>query len=67
MGLMFTRHLTVFGVYMGSKEDMRQIVEMLNRGRIVPVIHQVLQLERAAEAHRIMDEHNFFGKLILQP
>ena len=31
------------------------------------MIHQVLQLERAAEAHRIMDEHNFFGKLILQP
>ena len=36
MGLMFTRHLTVFGVYMGSKEDMRQIVEMLNRGESCP-------------------------------
>ena len=67
MGLMFTRHLTVFGVYMGSKEDMRQIVDTLNRGDIMPVIHQVLPLERAADAHRMMDEHNFFGKLVLQP
>ena len=66
MGLMFTRHLTVFGVYMGSKEDMRQIVEMLNRGTIVPAIHEVFPLELAADAHRMMEERNFFGKLVLR-
>ena len=66
LGLMFTRHLTVFGVYMGSKEDMRQIVDMLNRGRIAPHIHQVFPLEQAADAHRMMEEHNFFGKLVLR-
>ena len=67
LGLMFTRHLTVLGVYMGSKEDMRQIVEMLNRGKIKPAIHQVFPLERAADAHRTMEERNFFGKLVLRP
>ena len=66
LGLMFTRHLTVFVVYMGSKEDMRQIVDMLNRGRIAPHIHQVFPLEQAADAHRMMEEHNFFGKLVLR-
>jgi NADPH:quinone reductase-like Zn-dependent oxidoreductase len=67
MGLMFTRHLTVFGVFMGSKEDMRQIVEMLNRGRIHPAVHQTFPLERAADAHRALEERNFFGKLVLVP
>ena len=67
MGLMFTRHLTVFGVYMGSKEDMRHIVAMLNRGKIKPAIHQVFPLERAADAHQMMEERNFFGKLVLKP
>ena len=67
MGLLFTRHLTVFGVYMGSKEDMREIVEMLNRGKIRPSIHQVLPLEQAADAHRMMEDRTFFGKLILKP
>ena len=65
MGAMFTRHLTVFGVFMGSKEDMRQIVEMLNRGKIEPSIHRTFPLEKAADAHRVMDERSFFGKLVL--
>ena len=65
MGAMFTRHLTVFGVFMGSKEDMRQIVEMLNRGKIQPIVHQTFPLENAADAHQAMEERNFFGKLVL--
>ena len=67
MGAMFTRQLNVFGVFMGSKEDMRQIVEMLGRGKIKPVIHQAFPLEKAPDAHRVMDERTFFGKLVLRP
>ena len=67
MGLMFSRQLTVFGVYMGSKEDMREIVEMLNRGRIRPAVHQVFPLEKASDAHKMMEERSFFGKLVLTP
>ncbi len=66
MGLMFTRHLTVFGVFMGSKEDMRQIVEMLNRGKITPTIHRVFPLEQAAKAHQAMEDRDSFGKLVLK-
>jgi NADPH:quinone reductase-like Zn-dependent oxidoreductase len=67
LGLLFTRQLEVFGVYMGTKEDMREIVETLNRGIIRPVIDQVFPLSEAAKAHRVMEEHNFFGKLVLRP
>ena len=67
IGLMFSRLLTVFGVFMGSKKDMEEIVEMLNQGRIKPAIHQVFPLERAIDAHRMMEERNFFGKLVLVP
>ncbi len=67
MGLLFSRQLTVFGVFMGSKEDLRLIVEMLNAGKIAPAIHQVFPLERAADAHRMMEERSFFGKLLLTP
>ena len=65
MGAMFTRHLNVFGVFMGTKEDMRQIVEMVNRGKVRSTIHQTFPLESAADAHRAMEELNFFGKLLL--
>ena len=66
MGQLFTRHLTVFGVFMGTKEDMRQIVEMLNRGKITPTIHEEFPLEKAADAHAMMEGRDFFGKLVLR-
>lgn len=67
LGLLFTRQIEIYGTFMGSKEDMRQIVAMLNRGVIRPAIHQVFPLAAAAEAHRVMEETNFFGKLVLRP
>ena len=67
MGALFTKELQVFGVQMGSREDMQQIVEMLSQGKIKPVIHQAFPLKQAAEAHRVMEERSFFGKLVLTP
>ena len=65
MGAMFTRYQTVFGVFMGRKEDMRQIVQMAGRGTIRGIIHQTFPLEEAGRAHDAMEGLNFFGKLVL--
>ena len=65
LGTLFTKQLRVFGVFMGSRGDMGQIVEMLNRGKIMPVIHGAFPLEQAAEAHAVMESRSFFGKLLL--
>ena len=65
MGLMFLRYHTVFGVFMGRKEDLRQIVEQAGRGVIRGVIHETFPLEDAARAHEAMEATNFFGKLVL--
>ena len=67
LGNLFTKQLEVFGVYMGTREDMREIVAMLDRGKIHPVIDRVFPLSEAASAHQVMEEHNFFGKLLLRP
>jgi putative PIG3 family NAD(P)H quinone oxidoreductase len=37
----------------------------LDAGRIRPVIHTVLPLERAADAHRLMEASEHFGKIVL--
>jgi len=65
MGLMFLRYHTIFGVFMGRKEDLRQIVEFAGRGVINGVIHETFPLEDAAKAHEAMEATNFFGKLVL--
>ena len=67
LGLLFSRQIEIYGGYMGSREDMRQIVASLNRGVIKPAIHQVFPLAEAADAHRAMEATNFFGKLLLRP
>ena len=67
LGLLFSRQIEIYGGYMGSREDMRQIVASLNRGVIKPAIHQVFPLAEAADAHRAMEATNFFGKLLLKP
>ena len=65
MGLMFLRHQTVFGVFMGRTEDLRQIVEMAGKGVIRGVVHKTFTLEESAQAHALMESRDFFGKLVL--
>ena len=65
LGLLFSQQKEVYGVYMGTKEDMREIVEMLDRGAVRPVIDQTFPLADAADAHRAMEATSFFGKLLL--
>ncbi len=67
MGMMFTKQTTVFGVFMGSKEDLRQIVETAGRGVIKGVVHKTFPLEEARKAHETMEGRDFFGKLVLIP
>lgn len=65
LGLLFSQRKEIYGVFMGTKEDMREIVEMLNRGAVKPVVDRTFPLAEAAAAHKHMDETSFFGKLIL--
>jgi NADPH:quinone reductase-like Zn-dependent oxidoreductase len=67
MGLLFLRNQTVFGVFMGRKEDLRQIVELAGKGVIRSVIHETFPLRDAGEAHSVMESQSLFGKLILKP
>jgi NADPH:quinone reductase-like Zn-dependent oxidoreductase len=65
LGQLFSQRKEIYGVFMGTKEDMREIVEMLNRGLVKPVVDRTFPLAEAAAAHKYMDETSFFGKLIL--
>ena len=65
LGQLFSQRKEIYGVFMGTKEDMREIVEMLNRGAVKPVVDRTFPLAECAAAHKYMDETSFFGKLIL--
>lgn len=42
-----------------------QVWPLLERGEVRPVIHTVLPLERAADAHRLMEAGTHIGKIVL--
>jgi putative PIG3 family NAD(P)H quinone oxidoreductase len=48
-----------------ARELHRYVWPLLEQGVVAPVIHEVFPLERAADAHRLMESSTHVGKLIL--
>jgi NADPH:quinone reductase-like Zn-dependent oxidoreductase len=61
----FFKQLEILGSTMGSKGDLAEALPMMTDGRLVPVIHRVLPLSDAVEAHRMLERREAFGKVVL--
>lgn len=61
----FFKQLEIIGSTMGSKGDLARALPLMRDGRLAPVIHRVLPLAEAAEAHRILERREAFGKVVL--
>jgi NADPH:quinone reductase-like Zn-dependent oxidoreductase len=57
----------VLGSTMGSKADLLSVLQHVAAGRLSPVVHEVMPLARAADAHRLLEERRAFGKVVLEP
>jgi NADPH:quinone reductase-like Zn-dependent oxidoreductase len=49
------------------RSDLERLVEELSAGRIAPQVAEVLPLERAADAHRLLERRGLKGKVLLAP
>jgi NADPH:quinone reductase-like Zn-dependent oxidoreductase len=63
----FFRNLQIFGTKGGPKASLFKIIRLVQEGKLQPVLDRVLPLQEAREAHRLMEERQQFGKLILVP
>lgn len=64
---LFYKHLALLGSFMGRHDELVELLQFFETGRLKPVVDRVLPLERAAEAHRLMEDREQFGKLVLTP
>lgn len=62
---LFAKHLSLMGSYMGSRADLLAAAPHFFAGRLKTHVHTTLPLERAAEAHRMMEASEHFGKIVL--
>ena len=63
----FFRHLQILGATSASKDVLFKIMRLLEAGKIHPVLDRVLPLREAREAHRVLEERQQFGKVVLAP
>lgn len=59
------KELEVRGVFLATKEDFCEALDLVAHGILLPVVHQVLALEDLAEAQAFFKKKQFVGKLVI--
>ncbi|MCH7472484.1 zinc-binding dehydrogenase [bacterium] len=63
--MLFAKHLTIYGSYMGSMSETLELLPLIERGILKPVVDKVFPLEQAADAHQRLEGSEHFGKIVL--
>jgi len=61
------REVTVVGANGWTRGDLEQLLDDVRHRRIRPVIDRVFPLEEAAEAMRVVEDREVFGKVLVRP
>jgi NADPH:quinone reductase-like Zn-dependent oxidoreductase len=64
---LFRNEWSVIGSRTGTIRETRLVIDLIVAGRLTPRIHATLPLGKAAEAQRIVEEREQFGKVLLRP
>ena len=64
--LVFFKLLSILGSTMGSVAELREVMRHVESGKLRPVIDRVMPWSEIAEAHRILENRQAFGKLVLR-
>jgi NADPH:quinone reductase-like Zn-dependent oxidoreductase len=67
LNLLFGRHLTLLGSWMGRRSDLNDALKHIASGALKPVVDSVLPLAEARRAHERLEARDTFGKLVLVP
>lgn len=63
----WTFELNIQGSNSWAREDLEELLRLISKGRLHPVIDKVLPLEEAGEALRLIEERKVVGKVIVAP
>jgi NADPH:quinone reductase-like Zn-dependent oxidoreductase len=63
----FFRQLSILGSTMGTAADLLQVLAFVSKGKLRPVVAQVLPLLDVVKAQRLLSDRALFGKVVLVP
>lgn len=61
----FFRQVQVLGSTMGRKADLLRVVQLVEQGKLRPVVDRVMPLREARAAHEALERREAFGKIVL--
>jgi NADPH:quinone reductase-like Zn-dependent oxidoreductase len=64
---LFSKQWSLMGSFLGSMGELHQVLKFVFRGKLKPVIDRVYPLAEIAEAHRRLENHEQFGKVLVVP
>ena len=67
VNVLFGRHLTLMGSWMGRRDEMEAVLEHVRSGALAPVVDSVMPLADARIAHERIEARQHFGKVVLVP
>ncbi|HEX5158702.1 MAG TPA: zinc-binding dehydrogenase [Ktedonobacterales bacterium] len=62
---LFAKELMLIGSYGGTRTDLATVLRLVANGQLQPVITRTLPLESIAEAQRLLEEREVFGKIVI--
>ena len=62
----FFRQIEILGSTMGSKAALLTVLDLIEQGRLSPVVDRVFDLRDAAAAHQHLESRTAFGKVVLR-
>ena len=65
--VLFWRQVEVLGTTMSTPAEFREVMDLVFGGALTPVVDVVWPLDRAADAHRRLEEGAAFGNIVLVP
>lgn len=66
LGPLILRGVTISGSVSSTKSDLLQALKLTAEGKIKPIIHDIIPLERAQEAHDMMRKKETAGRVLLK-
>jgi len=66
LSILHGRPLHLMGSGGRSQRTFVDMMKVVNNGALGGVVGQVFPLDQVAEAHRVMDQREFFGKLVIE-
>jgi len=63
----WTAEMDIRGSNGWRREDLEALLAMVADGRLVPVVDRVLPLHQGVQAMRMLEDRQFFGKLVIAP